>query len=108
MNEATSPPKRRRVAAIPVPVPRTGPGNDSGVKANIIAYSKSESQSALISKRLHAVEGGMKQSFAEERKYRIRGQLTEISQYGRGTLKPNIRSLSPDGGVRKKEDAGQN
>lgn len=39
MNEATSPPSRRSVAAIPVPVPLTGAGKDSGVNANIMAYS---------------------------------------------------------------------
>lgn len=30
---ATRPPNRSRVAAVPVPVPRWGPGNDSGVNA---------------------------------------------------------------------------
>lgn len=39
MNEAARPPVRSRVAAIPVPVPRTGPGKLSGVKANMTAYS---------------------------------------------------------------------
>lgn len=39
MKDATSPPMRSKVAAMPVPVPRTGAGNDSGVNANMIAYS---------------------------------------------------------------------
>lgn len=39
MKDATNPPILSKVAAIPVPVPRTGPGDDSGVNANIMAYS---------------------------------------------------------------------
>jgi hypothetical protein len=39
IKDATRPPSLRSVAAIPVPVPRTGPGKDSGVKANMTAYS---------------------------------------------------------------------
>lgn len=33
------PPNLSKVAAVPVPVPRRGPGNDSGVNAYMIAYS---------------------------------------------------------------------
>lgn len=48
MKDATSPPTRSRVAAIPVPVPRTGAGNDSGVNANMIAYSKEQNVSFKV------------------------------------------------------------
>jgi len=36
---AHSPPNLNNVAAVPVPVPRCGPGNDSGVNAYMMAYS---------------------------------------------------------------------
>lgn len=39
IKEATSPPILSNVAAVPVPVPLWGPGNDSGVNAYMIAYS---------------------------------------------------------------------
>ena len=40
INEATREPKRRLVAAWPVPKPRCGPGKDSGVMAYMMAYMK--------------------------------------------------------------------
>lgn len=91
MKDATSPPTRSRVAAIPVPVPRTGAGNDSGVNANMIAYSAN----FRISLRHR---GDVLAAL---------GRLTEVAKYGGSTLESNICRFRTNACVCKQEDTSQ-
>ena len=89
---AASPPKRSKAAAVSVPVPRCGPGKDSGVKAYMKAYSIAWQVSTFSS--LTSLVRAVKPT-----KVCQHSSDTSESQTGRGRV---------HAGICKEKDAGHN